>query len=65
MLSKFDSPDTDVAGSDLSSECPLGSLVCLGSGDKSGLGAEKPKHLPLNVVGSVQVLIAEKQINVR
>ena len=52
-LSKFDSPDTDVAGSDLSPECPVGSLGCSGLGDKSGSGAEKPKCLPLNVVGSV------------
>ena len=55
-LSKFDSPDTDVAGLDLGSECPLRSLVCLGSGDDSGLGAEKPRHLPLNVMGSVWVV---------
>ena len=53
-LLKFDSPDTDVAGSDLSPECPVGSLGRLGPGDKSGSGAEKPKCLPLNVVGLVQ-----------
>ena len=64
MLSKFDSPDIDVAGSDLSPECPVGSLGRSGSGDESGSGAEKPKHLPLNVVGSVWLLIAKKQINV-
>ena len=52
-LSKFDSPDTDVAGSDLNSECPVGSLVHLGFGDSSGSGAEKPKHLPLNIMGLV------------
>ena len=52
-LSKFDSPDTDVAGSDLSPECPVGLLGHLGSGDDSGSGAEKLKRLPLNVVGSV------------
>ena len=56
MLSKFDSPDTDVAWSDLHSECPLGSLVHSGSGDKSGLGTEKPKHLSLNVMGLVRVV---------
>ena len=53
MLSKPDSPDTDVAGSDLTLECPVGSLVHLGSGDKSGSGAAKPKRLPLNVLNSV------------
>ena len=53
VLSKFDSPDTDVAGLDLSSECPLGSLVHLGSGDDSGSGA---KHLPLNIVDLVWVI---------
>ena len=52
-LSKFDSPDTDVAGSDLSPECPVGSLGRSGSGDESGSGAEKLKRLPLNVVGLV------------
>ena len=56
MLSKFDSPDTDAAGSDLIPECPVGSLVHSGSGDESGSGAEKLKHLPLNVVGLVQVV---------
>ena len=56
VLSKFDSPDTDVAGLDLSPECPVGSLVHLGLGDKSGSGAEKPKHLSLNVVGLVWVV---------
>ena len=56
MLSKPDSPDTDVAGSDLTLECPIGSLICLGSGDESGSGAEKPKRLPLNVLGSVWVV---------
>ena len=55
-LSKFDSPDTDVARLDFNSKCPLGSLVCLSYGDESGLGAEKPKHLPLNIVGSVRVI---------
>ena len=55
-LSKFDSPDTDAAGSDLSPECPVGSLGRSGSGDGSGSGAEKLKHLPLNAVGSVQVV---------
>ena len=55
-LSKFDSPDTDVAGSDLCSECPLRSLVHSGSGDKSGLETEKPKHLSLNVMGLVQIV---------
>ena len=55
-LSKFNSPDTDIAGSDLSLECPVGSLVHSGLGDKSGSGAEKPKHLPLNIVGLVQVV---------
>ena len=53
---KFDSPDTNVAGSDLSPECPVGSLGHLGLGDESGSGAKKPKHLPLNVMGSVQVV---------
>ena len=56
MLLKFDSPDTDVTVLDLNSECPVGSLVCLGSGDDSGSGAEKQKHLSLNIVGSVQVV---------
>ena len=56
MLSKFDSPDADVAGSDLSPECPVGSLGCSGLGDKSGSGAEKLKRLPLNVMGLVQVV---------
>ena len=55
-LSKFDSPDTDVAGSDLSSKCPFGSLVCSGSGNESGLEADEPKCLPLNVMGLVQVV---------
>ena len=55
-LLKFDFPDTDVAGSDLSPECPVGSLVCSGLGDKSGSGAEKPKCLPLNVMGLVWVV---------
>ena len=64
MLSKFNSPDTDAAGLDLSSECPAGSLVCSGSGDNPGLREEKPRCLLLNVVGSVPVLIAEKQINI-
>ena len=31
-------------------------LVCSGLGDESGSGAEKPKHLPLNVMGLVQVV---------
>ena len=56
MLSKFDSPDTDVAGLDLSPECPVGSLGHLGLDDESGSGAEKPKCLPLNVMGSVWVV---------
>ena len=55
-LSKFDSPDTDVAGLDLSPECPVGSLGHLGSGDESGSGAEKLKCLPLNIVGLVRVV---------
>ena len=55
-LLKFDSPDTDVAELDLSPECPVGLLVYLGSGDESGSGAEKPKHLPLNVMGLVQIV---------
>ena len=63
MLSKFNSSDTDVAGLDLSSECPAGSLVHSGSGDKSWFGAEKHGHLLLNIMGSVQVLIAKKQIS--
>ena len=50
MLSKPDSPDTDVAGSDLCLECLVGSLV---SGSSQ---AEKPKRLLLNVMGSVQVV---------
>ena len=53
VLSKFNSLDTDVAGSDLSPECPVGSLVHLGSGDESESGAEKLKHLSLNIVGLV------------
>ena len=56
MLSKPDSPDTDVAGSDLTLECPVGSLVRSGSGDESWSGAAKPKHLPLNVLNSVWVV---------
>ena len=56
VLSKFNSPDTDVAGSDLSPECPVGSLGHLGSGDESRSGAEKLKHLPLNVMSSVWVV---------
>ena len=56
MLSKFDSPDTDVAGSDLSPECPVRSLAHSGLGDKSGSRAEKLKHVPLNIVGSVWVV---------
>ena len=45
-----------MAGSDLTLECPVGSLVCSGSGDKSWSGAAKPKHLPLNVLSSVWVV---------
>ena len=56
MLSKPDSPDTDVAGSDLTFECPVGSLVHSGLGDESGSGAVKPKRLPLNVLDSVWVV---------
>ena len=56
VLLKFNSPDTDVAGLDLSPKCPVESLVHSGSGDKSGSGAEKPKHLPLNAVGLVWVV---------
>ena len=52
----FDSSDTDVAGLDFSPECPVGSLGRSGSGDESGSGAEKPKRLPLNVVGLVWVV---------
>ena len=43
----------DVAGSDLTLECPVGSLVHSGSGDESGSGAAKPKRLPLNVLDLV------------
>ena len=47
----------DVAGSDLILECPVGSLVRSGSGDESGSGAAKLKCLPLNVLGSVWVVL--------
>ena len=39
-------------------------LISCNTGDESGLEAEKLKCLPLNILGLVQVLIAEKQINV-
>ena len=43
----------DVAGSDLTLECPVGSQVRSGSGDESWSGAAKPKRLPLNILDSV------------
>ena len=57
----------DVAGLDLHSECLNKSLGCSGSGDNSAFGfrAEKPKHLSQNIMGLVQLLIAQQQIDDR